>query len=198
MAQAWNDLSFLLQMSGNYSESRRAAEEALRADAFLERPEVVVARLLFTSLGSGDPEAARAWCDQGAQRFPDFPAFWGCQLTILGWTGSTPADVAQGWRLLATSEARDSSNVLSQGWGTRRLLVAAIAARAGLHDSARAIAAAVRDSATSGAAALQADYGEAYVRTLLGEHDVAVRLLDNFLAANPALRGQVRHTPWFR
>ncbi len=197
MAVAWNDLSMLLQMTGKYAEARTAAEAALKADAFLEQSNAVVARLSFTSLASRRPDDARTWCAYGQQRFPADPRFWGCELTILGWTGNTPADVETAWQLLRTSEARDSLNQLASGRGTFRLLVAAIAARAGLADSARAIVATTRASATSDAESLQLDYGEAHVHSILGDADRAIELLERYVRANPALRGQVRQSPWF-
>jgi len=197
MAGAWNDLSVLLQRTGDYAGSADAAQSALAADAFLERPEIVINRLAFTSLASGRVEDARLWCARGQSRFPDDPRFWGCDLTNIGWSGNTSASLDTAWRLLATSEERDTLNLLSTGWGTRRMLVAAVAARAGLRDSAQAIAARVRAAPATAAASLQNDYGEAYVQTLLGNHRRAIELLDRYLAANPSLRSLVRSTPWF-
>lgn len=198
LAEAWNDLSSLLQLTGNYEGSRVAAETALTADAFLRSAEAIVSRLHFTSLASGRVEDARLWCDRGRTRYPRDPRFWGCELTTLGWTGTTSADVSAAWQLLRNSEARDTSNLLAAGWGTRRLLVAAVAARAGLADSARAIVADVRANAPSIVSADQLDYGEAYVSALLGDSARALPLLARYLQANPALRGQVRNSPWFQ
>ncbi len=197
MAEAWNDLSSLLQLTGNYEGSRVAAEAALTADAFLRSAEAVVSRLHFTSLGSGRIDDARMWCDRGRTRYPRDPRFWGCELTTLGWTGHTPADVSTAWQLLRASEARDTSNLLAAGWGTRRLLVAAVTARAGLADSARAIVADVRANVPPFVPEDQLDYGEAYVSALLGDSARALPLLERYLRANPALRGQVRNSPWF-
>lgn len=197
LADAWADLSQLLQLTGNYEGAYRAAEVALRADAFLRAAPSVIGRLLFTALATGRVEEATRWCADGRLRFPRDPRFWGCDLTIMGWTGRTRADVAEAWRLLSDAEARDVGNMLRSGWGTRRLLVAAVAARAGLADSARAIVAAVRRAPAAEAPPELVDYGEAHVETLLGGRDRAVSLLERYLAANPALRGQVRATPWF-
>lgn len=197
LADAWADLSQLLQLTGNYEGAFRAAEEALRADAFLRAAPSVIGRLLFTALATGRVEEATRWCADGRVRFPRDPRFWGCDVTIIGWTGRTRADVAEAWRLLAAAEARDEGQLLRSGWGTRRLLVAAVVARAGLADSARAIVAAVRRAPPTDAPPEQVDYGEAHVETLLGGRDRAIALLERYLAANPALRGQVRATPWF-
>lgn len=196
-AGAWSDLSQLLELSGDYSGSADAAKEAFVADAFLERPEEVAGRLAFTSLASGRLDDAREWCAHGQERFPTDPRFWGCDLTIIGWVGNTAEAIDTAWRVLSRSEARDSSNMLVTGWGTRRLLVAAVAARAGLPDSARAIIAQVRSAPASAPALLQNDYGEAYVQMLLGNHDSAIALLDRYVRARPSARSVVRSSPWF-
>jgi TolB-like protein/tetratricopeptide (TPR) repeat protein len=197
LATAWNDLSLLLQMTGNYEGSRRAAESAYTADAYLRSLGATISRLHFTSLATGRADEARRWCALGLERFQTDPRFWGCALTTLGWVGSTPADVQTAWVQLDSAEARDANGLLASAWGTRRLLVAAVAARAGLSDSARAIVARTRAEAPASTAADQLDYGEAHVLTLLGESDRAIPLLARFLQSNPAQRGQVRNSPWF-
>jgi predicted Zn-dependent protease len=101
------------------------------------------------------------------------------------------------WQRLRESEARDQANLLAAGWGTRRLLVAAVAARAGLSDSALAIVSRVRADAPANVPSDQLDYGEAHVQTILGRIDRALPLLEQYLRANPAMRGQVRNSPWF-
>ncbi len=197
MADAWNELSLLHYMHGDYDDARNAAESALKADAFMKSAEAVVSRLFSASLASGRIDDARMWCENGKRQFPQDPRFWGCDLTRLGWSGRTPADVADAWEALAQSEARDSSHVLAAGWATRRLLVAAVAARAGLADSAEHIVRLVRAAPSAPGAGDQTDYGEAHVLSLLGRTDAAVRLLERYLRANPAWRGQVRQSPWF-
>lgn len=196
-AEAWNELSTLLNMSGAYAESRSAAQAALTADAFLRNEGAVLSRLFFSSLALGRAEEAREWCGRGRAKYPADPRFWGCELTILGWTGQSRADVDGAWRALAASEAQDRRNLLAAGWGTRRLLVAAVAARAGLRDSALAIVAHVRANPQTGAAGALIDYGDAHVQALLNRPDEALVRLERYLQENPALRGQVRHSPWF-
>jgi eukaryotic-like serine/threonine-protein kinase len=199
MAEAWSDLSLLLHMSGNFAGALGAADTALRADAYLQNATNVVGRLLIASLATGRTAEATEWCARGRRQYPRSPQFWGCELTILGWTGLTGGDVARAWQLLAESEARDSANALASGWGTRRLLVAAVAARAGLADSARNIVSRVRAAVPAGGGAgIQASYGEAHVHALLGDPAQAIPLLEQYLQANPALRGQVRNHPWFQ
>jgi TolB-like protein/tetratricopeptide (TPR) repeat protein len=197
MAEAWNELSTLQHMSGAFADARNAADAALKADAYLKNAAAVLSRLFFSSLSIGRVDEARKWCDLGIAKYPGDPRFWGCDLTILGWTGREPADVDRAWAALAASESRDAGNLLASGWGTRRLLVAAVAARAGLGDSALAIVQRVRAASRTGASAAAVDFGEAHVYALLQQPDRAMPLLERYLRENPALRGQVRHSPWF-
>jgi serine/threonine-protein kinase len=197
MAEAWNELSTLQHMSGAFAEARNSADAALKADAFLKNEAAVLSRLFFSSLSLGRVDEARRWCDRGIAKYAEDPRFWGCDLTILGWTGRAPVDIGRAWSALEASESRDRDNRLASGWGTRRLLVAAVAARAGLGDSALAIARRVRDASGNGPSAAAVDFGEAHVYALLRKPDSAMPLLERYLRQNPALRGQVRYSPWF-
>lgn len=61
LADAPNELSLLLQMSGAYTEARSAAEAALKADAFLRSAPAVISSLSFTSLAIGNRSEAVEW-----------------------------------------------------------------------------------------------------------------------------------------
>ena len=197
MAQAWTDLSVLYHMSGANAKAIEAATNALRADAFLRNGWAVAGRRFFASLAAGRIDQAREFCRSGLITNPASPTFWGCELTILGWTSGSAQDVARGWDILHSTEKGDTLRLIASGWATRRLFIAAIAARAGLADSARAILLTVRRAPVSVSAPENADYGEALVQTLLAQTDQALDLLEKFLRNNPALRGQVRESPWF-
>ncbi len=197
-ATAWSDLSFLLQMAGDYEQAEQAAAEALRADAYLQDAASVLARLQFAALGAEQTGNAVKWCAQGRQRYPGDARFFGCELTTVGFTADRPADVGRAWRLLDEAERRDSAHIGQSGWPTRRLLVAAVAARAGLRDSALAIVARTRALMPLSATTNVVDYGEAHVRALLGQSDEALRLLERFLQHFPAMRRDVGRTPWFK
>lgn len=196
-ADAWNDLSLLLQMTGAYADAKTAAENALKADAYLKSAPAVISRVFFSSLASGNVTDARRWCNLGREKYATDPRFWMCDLTILGWTGNSTADIQRAWQALDDSERRDSANILASAWGTRRMLVAAVVARAGLGDSAEAIIRHVHAALPNGTPTDQLDYGESHVHALLGHTDQAVALLERYLRTHPALRGQVRRSPWF-
>lgn len=197
-SQAWHDLSALLALAGDFAEAERAAAEALRADEYLLNGPTILQRLQFAALGAEHSESAARWCAEGRRRYPQNLYFLGCELTTVGWTATKPADVGRAWALLDEAERRDTANMLQLGSATRRLFVAAVAARAGLRDSALAIVALARASLPKGASTVAADYGEAHVRALLGQNDEALRLLDSYLKRFPIQRRQVARMPWFR
>jgi TolB-like protein/tetratricopeptide (TPR) repeat protein len=197
-AAAWSDLSALRTLAGDFLEAEQAAAQALKVDEFLSNAPSVLVRLQFTALGAEDTDKAIHWCAEGQRRYPGDSRFFACELTTLGWTGSNSADVGRAWQILTSAEARYSSDVLRSGWAVRRLFVADVAARAGMRDSALAIIARTRASLPSDVSDPAADYGEAHVRTLLGDRDEAIRLLTSYLARFPIQRRQVARMPWFK
>ena len=195
---AWNDLSALHSLAGDFVDAERAAAQALRVDEFLANAAEVLARLQFSALGAEEKDKAAHWCSEGQRRYPDDPRFFACELTTLGWTGNSAADVARAWEVLGRAEARYSSDALRSGWAVRRLFVADVAARAGMRDSALAIIRQTRAGLPSGASIPAADYGEAHTRALLGDRDAALGLLASYLTRFPIQRRQVARMPWFK
>ena len=198
LASAWNDLSNLRNMAGDFAGAEQAATEALRVDEYLANAPEVLARLQFAALGAGEPDKAAQWCAEGRRRYRDDPRFFACELTTLGWVADKAPDVGRAWRVLDNAEKRYTADVLGSGWATRRLYVADIAARAGMRDSAIAIVARTRAGTLGAAANANADYGEANVRVLLGQQDEALRLLGAYLKSFPAQRASVARLPWLR
>ncbi len=197
LAVAFNNLSILHSASGAASEAAEDARKALQADAFLRDAPAVLSRRFYSSLAAGSIADARSVCDLGRRLYSTAPQFWGCELTLLGWTGNKPADITKAWEILETSESQDKANQLISGWAVRRLFIAAIAARAGLADSARGILRTVRAAPEAKFAPDNVDFGEANIHTLLKEPALAFPLLEKYVQHNPALRGQVREHPWF-
>jgi serine/threonine protein kinase/tetratricopeptide (TPR) repeat protein len=198
LSEAWNDLSSLLTLAGDFAEAQQAAAEALRVDEYLSKAAEVITRLQFTALGAEQTDNAARWCAEGRRRFPGDQRFFACELTTLGWSANRPADVGRAWQILDSAEKRYSADVLRSGWAQRRMFVAAVAARAGLRDSAAAIIATTRAGLPGNATNTSADYGEAHVRALLGQNDEAIKLLERYLGSFPIQRRQVARMPWFR
>jgi TolB-like protein/tetratricopeptide (TPR) repeat protein/tRNA A-37 threonylcarbamoyl transferase component Bud32 len=195
LAPAWYTLAELYRYSGRFSQAEQAAREALAADAFLSDAYVVTSGLFFTALNLERYDDAREWCGKGARQFPRSSAFVSCAFRIVAWSGQGRAATADAWRLAAVVDRVDTDPEML---GDRHLLVAAVLARSGLGDSARAVIGRTRATIANPAAQATLDYDEAYVRLLLGERDTALRLLGKYLRTRPENRAYVAQSAWFR
>ncbi len=182
-AAAWASLAHLYNQNGTLSDVNLAARRAYEADAFLTNIDAIINRLFNSSYDLGQFADAEHWCDEGQHRFPDDYRFTMCRLLLLSTRAMDP-DVARAWRL------RDSVSALAPE-GEREfrtlaanLAVAAVLARQQLADSARAVVSRSRGT-------VETDpnrdllFDEAFVYTLLGEPDAAIRALKGYWAANP-------------
>jgi serine/threonine-protein kinase len=182
-ARAWNTLGLLHFMGGEFREARLTLQRGFEADAYLDDAPRNLQLLFFTSLELNAPDSARSWCQIGVARFFGDPRFAQCELIVLGWTGRTRSDVSQAWYAVDWIERHDSSGALSTTWGFRRAMVAAVLARSGLGDSARRVLAATRATAPSADAIQDLDLYEAYAYTELGDFDLAVGRLAQYLGS---------------
>ena len=204
MAPAWSTLSQVLRVRGRLAESDLAARRALAADAFLEDAAAILSRLYFTALGQGDFPQARAWCEQGHARFPAEWRFVECRLTLARNDPAQPPDPARAWALMAELDrldppARAAGEGRAYARVYRQAVVAAVLARAGNADSARAVLARAREGAAeSGDSRVAFLYDEAFATLLLGDSAGARRLLDTYVRARPELRPYVAREPVFR
>lgn len=204
LASAWSTLSVLLRVRGRLAEADLAARRALAEDAWLEDADAVLHRLFASALMLGDYREAASLCERGRRQFPADWRFVECALTLMREDPARAPDVEGAWRLVAELDrldpperARSTGRAYSPLY--RRALVAAVLARAGAADSARALLARTRAAAERDRdAQLSLNYDEAYVRLWLGEREVARRLLDELTAARPALRSFIARDPLFR
>ncbi len=204
LAHAWATLSQLLRVQeGRLADADQAARHALESDEFLADAPLIMERLYRSSVQLARFDSASAWCDRGRRRFPNDWAFVECRLTLLGYEGSRP-DVQLAWGLVRELEQMDPPDAARRKGRDytpvfRRMLVARVAARAGLADSARALVMAAR-AQVQGDPVLESSQAadEAYVRLLLAEPDSAVVLLERHLAVQPRLRAQVARNVKFR
>jgi len=198
-ARAWLDLSTVYQYQGSFEEGRRATENAILADAWLEESQSAVMRRMFDALRTGNPEQAGTDCEFGRDHYPGNPDFLQCRLVLLGWYGDVPWEVEEAWAELETIEADSTSHRASGGgWQYRRALVAATAARAGLPDSALAILGRTRTPPSPTHRDPHWLFYEAYVQQLSGNPDTAVSLLEQYLEQQPEYRTYARDHRWFQ
>jgi len=183
--KAWIGLADLLRVGGRFSEASLAAQHALDADPFLINAEQgILSSLAQVWLDLGDVERAEEWNDVGRQRYPALLNFAATKLVILAGWKETPPAVDTAWHL---------ASVLT-GWRSGEMLVAGVLARAGLADSASAMADRIRQAVKNDP---WLSYYEANTRIQLGEPDAALALLGQFLEAMPGRKSYIANDWWW-
>ncbi|MGI8510327.1 MAG: protein kinase domain-containing protein [Gemmatimonadaceae bacterium] len=203
LASAWSMLSKLLRFKGSLAEANAAAQRALAEDAYLEDAPDVLEQLYRSQARLGDYTSAAQSCERGRQRFPADWRFVECRLTLMLNNTANAPDPKLASRLVVQLENMDpqpqgtySGHAYEQIF--RRMVAATIMARAGVRDSARAVIAwARRAVASDSSASIDLEYDEAATRMALGEPEVALRLLSEYLEARPTLRSYIARDPLF-
>jgi DNA-binding SARP family transcriptional activator/TolB-like protein len=203
-AAAWASLSQVLRIRGRFAESDLAVRTALDQDAWLDDADKILMRLYFSAMAQGDYAAARELCARGGAQFAGDWHFVACRLTLLREDPSAAPDPRLAWTLVAeldrlypAARARDDGYPYEPLY--RRMLAAAVLARAGQADSARAVVARLRaQAAADPELRLPLLYDEAYVALFLGDRAGARRLLERYLAERPAFRASVARDAAFR
>jgi serine/threonine-protein kinase len=197
-AFAWTLLSHLLMGQSQTAEAKLAALKAYEADPYLTSAKQTVWRLFQSSLDLEDRTEATHWCDEGRRRFPEYFRFTECQIWLFALKG-VPPDVPKAWQLLEEYERLSPPNqrVSQRLYG--QMLVALALARAGLKDSARAVAVRSRGDAEIDPTRDQA-LVESLVRIILEDKEEALRLLSTYIATNPQFRASLARdqTWWFQ
>jgi serine/threonine-protein kinase len=203
LANAWATLSSVLLAQGHFAEAAIAAERAMREDAYFAGAREILEQLFYTAVWRGDRSSAGEWCQRGRVSFPGYWRFIECELTLLREDLDAKPDPRRAWGLVVKLE-RAYSVQQARAAGNRytpiywRMVAAAISARAGRHDVARAELARARH-ATEGDSVLRLDlaYDEAYLRLVLGERQRAQQLLLHLVKSRPRLRSTLLRDPLF-
>lgn len=183
-AEAYSALSSLLYQVGDLPGVVLAARSAYEQDAFLQAAPAILWRLFDGSYDMEQFHQAQRWCDEGWRRFPDSYRFAQCHLWLMTAPGIEP-DVSAAWRWLARMDSVTPEYRLAYQKREGLMCVGGILARAGLADSARAVL-------TRGRGNPEIDPTEdlvgveAFMRTLVGDQDTAMSLLQRYVAANPS------------
>lgn len=175
-----------------------AAKRAYEADAYLENAPTVINRLFLAAYDLDQAVDARFWCSEGARRFPADSRFVLCQLSLMTMRGQN-ADPDSAWRL-----ARSDAIMTDVATGSpefreheARMLVAAVLARAGLQDSAKAVARAARAGSDIDPTKSLYDL-DAFAHLLAGDRSEALASLKQYLAANPSQMKALAADPGWR
>lgn len=197
-ASAWAVLSHLRMNQSQPAQAKLAALHAYEADPYLASAKQTLWRLFQSSLDLEDARESKRWCEEGQRRFPEYYRFTECQLWLYALKGQT-LDLGRVEPLYRKylELSPPATRTLHEHYG--RMVVAIALARAGLRDSADAVARRARADTTIDETRDLAQL-EAIVRTLLGEQDEALHQLSLYLSANPQFRdGMARdRTWWFR
>jgi DNA-binding SARP family transcriptional activator/TolB-like protein/class 3 adenylate cyclase len=202
-ASAWSTLSVLLRFQGDFANSYYAVQQALSADAYLLSADEIHERLYRSTLALARYDLARQHCDAGRRNFPADPRFVDCQLTILARDPAARPDVKAATalqRALARMEPVEKAVSIGRPYNPvyREMMVAAVLARAGQSDSARAVLARARERIGGDPDLLSSfAYDEAYVKLLLGNRDEALRALARHLSDRAAHRAFIAHDVLF-
>ncbi len=183
---AWNVLSVLYYQRRDLVEANRAARTAYEQDAYLGSAEAILFRLFVTSYDLELFMPAADWCSKGRSRFPANPLFVQCQLMMMTTNAADP-DVPAAWQLADEAVRLSPEGNRPYQENFQHIFVAAVLARAGLPDSARHVLERSKGNADIDPQKELLGY-EAMARVMLGDKDEALRLLDEYLVANPKHR----------
>jgi TolB-like protein len=193
-AGAWSTLSHLEYRKYNKVEANLAARRAYEADAYLASAREVLWRLYATSYDLEQFTDAIHWCEELTRRYPRDPLFVRCRLWLFTTSARQP-DVDEAWRLAEMMDSLAPSREMLRR--EARFLVAAAIGRQGMLDSARRVMERARaDPSVDPRGELMAV--EAVIRTMLGDEDEAIRLLQSYLTSSPGHReGFVKNSAWW-
>jgi len=170
---------------------------AYEADAYLANARSILIRLFSVSYDLEQYNEAMKWCNTGQTRFPRDPHFVRCRLYIMWMRAAEGQSPDSAWHYAEALVERTAPEKRPLAERTARVLVAGALARSQLKDSARAVLRSARTDATLDPGREVAG-SEATVRVILGDHDEAVRLIQDYLTVNPShLKGFATRTGWW-
>ena len=205
-AGAFATLSHLYYQASNttMNDVLIAAQRAYEADEFLTNANVILSRMFNANYDLGQFDKASQWCAEARKRFPKDVRAMRCRLYMLTTRVQEP-NIAAAWAIADSAVALAPPAAQPLERLTENMLVAAVIARASkqgkpaLADSARAVAKKSIGDPTIDQLRDLAYFGS-FVYAQLGDADEAIRLLKEYLAANPQRVESLRNDPgwWFK
>ena len=198
LVRAWNRLSYLLSLKRDSAGSLQAARRALEVDGYERTAGNTMVRLVFQHLFDRRADSARSLCATARRRFPDDTYVQACELSVLGWYGAGSADLAAIRRALDRTEKQGVWPLEAGMFVPGHYGVAAVLARSGFPDSARALVKTTRERLRAAGLGDEFEINEAQALAAIGDRDDALRWLERAVKRNPAVRLRIiLFSPWY-
>lgn len=182
--RAWATLSAVLLTRGEWSGANAAAQTAYDEDAYLEDASEVVGRAFLSSFQLRDDVQATRWCAELRRLAPGSWFGARCVLQLMAYSPAVRPDPAGAWRARNdVAVGSDAPQLLAMYRSHLDMLVAAVLARAGLADSARAVLARARETGPRDPDAIELEAG---ARAAMGDRRAAGELLRDYASTAPA------------
>jgi tetratricopeptide (TPR) repeat protein len=196
-AGAWEALGAVYNRKPDLQAAIRAYYTAYEKDAYLRSTRSILTRLFYASYSLELYPDAMRWLNEFKRRYPnDQYAIEARQLMY--WAKGQRPDLDSA--LINLEAYVQRSPVAGQAFARRKaeMHYAGALARAGLADSARSVLLRARAPSNEADPTRYLSATEAAVRTMLGDHDIAVSRIQDYLTVNPThRRGFANHTMWW-
>ncbi|HSL71031.1 MAG TPA: BTAD domain-containing putative transcriptional regulator [Longimicrobiales bacterium] len=181
-AAAWVWLARLHHARADYRNEKIALLNARASDAFAAELHHILYALSLASFELGQDRDAQTWCDEGRRRFPGDQEFLYCQMVLLAWADSIPADTARAFSLL--QQLQNWPGAIQPHQARQfSLLTAATALRAGHLERGSTIL----ERASQPGEVSKSTVIEAAVRAAAGQNSNAIGLLERYSQSYPLL-----------
>jgi TolB-like protein/tRNA A-37 threonylcarbamoyl transferase component Bud32 len=194
-ALAFARLSRIYKNQGRDAEAKLEAEKAYAADPYQQDASVILYWLCSSSLELQLWTEVTRWCGEGRERFPDLPSFPSAELAALAGPRGPAADPELAWQLAQEVIRLSAPHERARREPPQLLQVAAVLARAGLPDSARAVM--TRALTLPEAEGPRVDVQVANTLLRLGDVDGALEALERFVGAQPMARLELPTDWWW-
>lgn len=191
LARAWMILSYILLGQGHFQQAKVAAQHMADADPYLANDVATLFVQARLALDLHQMDKAESLFIRGEKLFPKQTAYPAWRLLILASRPARPGAADSAWALLNKVESLMSRPPYPEG----RFYVAITLARAGLVDSARAVAGRAEQIKSGNQARVQRM--EAYLSLVLGDRTEALQHLRRYLELDPNSRAYNAHDWWW-
>jgi serine/threonine-protein kinase len=195
-SQAYSRLARIYVTQGRNAEAKLAAKTAYEADPYQTDALILLFRLCQTSLELKEWKEVDRWCREGRDRYPDRPSFASAHLAALAGPEGPAANPDTAWFLAEETLRFLAPHERGRGRPPQMLQVAAVLARAGMPDSARAVL--LHALNLPGATGPRVWVQEANARLQLGDIDGALDALRRFVEASPSARVDLPTDWWWQ